>query len=94
MYCGSNRNNPEVKSGRKRIGNRYNCFRKGIGVGLSLPYSPEYTIKYAPVDRRKIYCGKEAQLPVGYHILGNNTMCLTKGVGVGRTIKARRRKKK
>jgi len=92
MYCGNNRRHPDLRAGRKVIGNRYDCFRRGVGVGLSLPYDPSYLNRYVPIDPRKIYCGKSDRLPENYHILGSNPMCYTKGVGVGRTLKAKRQR--
>lgn len=87
MYCGNNRRNSEVKNGNLVIGNRYGCLKKGIGIGMNLPADPEYK-DYAPIDTRKIYCGKAPRLPRGYQLMGSNSMCLQKGVGVGKKIKA------
>ena len=89
MYCGNNRRDPKVRSRRQVIGTRYGCLKKGIGVGLSLPYDPEYTNRFVPVDTRKIYCGDSAELPEGYDLLGSNSMCYHKGVGVGKALKAK-----
>lgn len=78
--------------GKKVIGNPYSCLKKGIGVGLSLPYDPDYARRYVPIDARKIYCGTAQQLPEGYDIMGSNGMCYTKGVGVGRSMKAKKKR--
>jgi hypothetical protein len=93
MYCGNNRNSKELKNG-KRIGSRYQCLKKGIGVGMGLPLDLDYLQEYIPIDARKIYCGKAPRLPEGYDILGTSHMCYTKGVGVGRTMKAKKSGKK
>lgn len=93
MYCGNNGNDPDIRSGRKQIGNRYSCFKQGIGIGLNLPVDPSFMYEYIPIDSRKMYCGKSNILPVGYDILGNNSMCLQKGVGVGKGIKADKERK-
>ena len=93
MYCGNNKNSKAVKDGKK-IGTRYECLKKGIGVGLHLPLDLEYLNEYIPIDSRKIYCGKSPRLPEGYDLLGNSHMCYTKGIGVGRTMKAKKSKKK
>lgn len=93
MYCGNNRRSPKLRSGNQVLGTRYGCLKKGIGVGLSLPYDPEYTNRFVPVDGRKIYCGEAENLPDGYDIMGNNSMCYHKGVGVGRTLKAKKIRK-
>lgn len=90
MYCGNNRRNPQVRSGEKVIGTKYGCLKRGIGVGLGLPYDPEYSNRYVPVDGRKIYCGQAEELPQGYDLMGNNSMCYFKGVGVGRALKAKK----
>ena len=94
LYCGNNRLNPDVVSGRKRIGTRYQCFKKGIGVGMNLPFDPLYAMPYAPIDRSRIYCGKERRIPRGYTRMGSPATCLRKGVGVGKKINADKRKKK
>lgn len=57
MYCGNNRNSKQVKNGNK-IGSRYECLKKGIGVGMNLPLDLDYLDEYIPIDSRKIYCGK------------------------------------
>lgn len=89
MYCGNNRRNPKVRSGQQVIGTKYGCLKKGIGVGLGLPYDPEYSNRYVPVDGRKIYCGEAEELPEGYDLMGSNSMCYFKGVGVGKALKAK-----
>ena len=81
-------------SNNKYIGNkgtRYDCFRKGVGIGLNQPLDKSYRNRYSPRDKRKLYCGKARRLPQKYDIMGNLPMCLQKGVGVGKTMKARRR---
>lgn len=93
IYCGNNARDLELRSGRKRRGNRYQCMKKGIGVGMSLPFDNTYATRYVPIDRRKIWCGKSNQLPAGYDILGTTGMCYTKGVGIGRSIKAKKKRK-
>lgn len=92
MYCGNNRRSPKLRSGQAVIGTRYGCLKKGIGVGLSLPYDPEYNNRFVPIDSRKIYCGDAVDLPEGYDILGTNSMCYSKGVGTGRKIKANKQR--
>jgi hypothetical protein len=79
-----------LKNGKVVIGNRYKCFKNGIGIGLNLPFDKNYLVKYVPIDKRKIYCGKENMLPVGYDLLGSNYMCHTKGIGVGKALKAKK----
>ena len=92
MYCGNNRNHPSIK--KQKIGNRYSCLKKGIGVGKSLPYDKLYLILYKPIDKRKIYCGLSNKLPKQYDLFGSNQMCFQIGVGVGRRIKAKKGLKK
>jgi hypothetical protein len=93
IYCGNNRASLELRKKGTKIGNRYDCFRKGVGVGLNLDYDPTYSTRFVPIDARKIYCGKLTRLPEGYHIMGNNPICLQKGIGVGKTLKAKKPKK-
>jgi len=82
-YCGNNAYELE----NKRLGSRYDCFRKGVGVGLNLPIVPE---RYEPIDRYRVYCGNARRLPEGYNVMGTRADCLRKGVGVGKKIAAER----
>jgi hypothetical protein len=90
MYCGNNRRNPKVRSGEQVIGTKYDCFRRGVGIGLNLPYDSSYSNRFVPVDERKIYCGTANELPAGYDLLGSNMMCMSKGIGVGKALKAKK----
>lgn len=87
MYCGNNKNHKSLKNGELKIGDRYSCLRKGIGMGLQLPVDDDY-VDYKPIDKRKIYCGKEKKLPKGYSSMGSNSQCLQKGIGIGKAKKA------
>lgn len=93
MYCGNNARSLEIRKQGKKIGTRYTCFRRGVGIGLGLPYDPSYATRYVPIDKRKVYCGKSDKLPQGYDMMGNNPMCMRKGVGVGRSLKAKKHRK-
>lgn len=75
IYCGNN------KLISNRRGNRYECFRKGVGVGLN---KKELEI-YLPITKSKIYCGNK-DLPTNYSKFGTPSECLQKGVGVGKKI--------
>lgn len=92
IYCGNNRNNPDLVSGRKRLGTRYECFRKGVGVGRNLPYDKAYSTPYIPIDDFKVYCGKKTRLPPGYDRMGSASQCLHKGIGVGKSLRAKKRR--
>jgi hypothetical protein len=87
-YCGNNSRDAGLINGTKTLGTRYSCLRKGIGLGKNQPYDPAYNMDYDPIDTRKIYCGKQNNLPAGYDSMGNLHQCLTKGIGVGKKIKA------
>ena len=93
MYCGNNRNNPDLVAGVKILGTRYDCFRKGVGVGLHLPPDPDYAIAYDPIDDSKVYCGNQIGLPVGYDRAGNLPTCLQKGVSIGKLLRMQREQK-
>lgn len=88
-YCGNNRNDPALTSGEKKMGTRYICFRRGVGIGKNLPLDPAFSVPYDPIDNFKIYCGKKTRLPPGYDRMGSLSHCLQKGVGVGKSLKAR-----
>lgn len=90
IYCGNNRYDSSLINGRKRIGSRYECLKKGIGIGLSMPVDLSYLDRYRAIDTRKMYCGTQLELPEGYDYMGTTTACLQHGVGVGRKIKAER----
>jgi len=76
------------------IGSRYLCLKNGIGVGLSLPYDPDYEDEYEPIDDRKYYCGDKSpghSPPEGYDAIGSNAICHRIGVGAGKRLKIRSR---
>ena len=93
IYCGNNLNDVKLTSGTHNIGTNYQCLRKGIGVGINLPYDPAYSRPYRPIDNRKFYCGKSRRLPRGrgYFAIGSPSKCLQKGVGIGKKQIADRR---
>lgn len=88
LYCGNNSLNKNLVKGKVKMGTRYSCLRRGIGVGLNLPCNADYKGKFAPIDKRKVYCGKSKTLPTGYDLFGNLAQCHSKGVGVGMRKKA------
>ena len=88
MYCGNNRLNSGLLDGSVRLGTRYDCLKKGIITGINLPYDPEYSSEYDPIDDTKIYCGNKNRLPENYDMFGNLPGCLRKGVGIGKKQKA------
>jgi hypothetical protein len=88
MYCGNNSENPDLLSGKLQIGNRYGCLRKGIGKGLHMPIDENYLGPYSPIDKRKVYCGKQDDIPDSYDIIGSLPHCLQKGIGIGKLKKA------
>ena len=92
IYCGNNSLSKELTSKKKRRGSRFQCFRKGVGIGLAQPLDKSYLSKYKAIDKRKLYCGKARSLPDGYNIMGSSSMCLQRGVGVGKTLKAKKSK--
>lgn len=94
IYCGNNLNDTKLTSGTHNIGTNYQCLRKGIGVGLNLPYDPSYSRPYRPIDGRKFYCGKSRRPPAdgGYFANGSPSKCLQKGVGIGKKQIANRRR--
>ncbi len=87
IYCGNNRLNNNLVNGNSRLGNRYECFKKGLGKGLSLPIDENYRNGYEPIDNTRIYCGNREELPENYDRFGNLPHCLQKGIGVGKRIK-------
>jgi hypothetical protein len=92
VYCGNNALDPGLISGEKILGSNYRCLKKGVGVGLNLPYDDLYIQPYQPIDNTKIYCGTKQNIPQGYDRRGNLPECFRKGVGVGRKIKTTKEK--
>ena len=90
IYCGNNRLNNNLVNGTYHLGNRYECFKKGIGKGLSLQTDENYRNGYEPIDNTRIYCGNKEDLPNDYNRFGNLAHCLQKGIGVGKRIKIER----
>ena len=86
-YCGNKANFTGLINGTHIIGTNYQCLRKGIGVGLHLPYDNNYTLPYVPIDNRKYYCGKQQEIPIAgnYFALGSPSKCLSIGIGVGKS---------
>jgi hypothetical protein len=80
IYCGNNKYSSELVNKSATLGSNYECFKKGIGIGLNNDILP---IQYEAIDKRKIYCGNKQYLPKGYDYYGNLPMCLQMGVGVG-----------
>jgi hypothetical protein len=85
MYCGNN----ALKAG-VRFGTRYDCLKKGIGVGIHAPVDPSYNEPYEPIDKTRVYCGTKKRLPGNYDRMGSPSECLRKGVGIGKRISAKR----
>ena len=90
MYCGNNRVNEGLLNGSKTLGTRYTCLKRGIGIGLHLPYDREYNGNYEPLYDEKIYCGNQENLPAGYDRFGSLSQCQARGVGVGKKLRAER----
>jgi hypothetical protein len=89
IYCGNNLNAQQLTSGTHTLGTKYECLRKGIGVGSHLPYDENFSGAYMPVDNRKYYCGKAEEIPAGYDEMGSPSICIVKGVGIGKAQRAR-----
>jgi len=87
MYCGNNRLSRKLANGAQ-IGDRLGCLRRGIYIGLNLPYDEEYTGQYEPIDNTRLYCGTRLNLPENYDRIGQNHECHRIGVGIGKRIKA------
>lgn len=89
IYCGNNARSNDILNGNKVVGTRYGCMRKGIGKGLNSHVDNTYLGDYEPIDKRKIYCGNDDNLPDGYDLMGNLPQCLQKGIGIGKKQKAK-----
>ena len=90
IYCGNNLKNSRLLNKELLPGSRYNCLRKGVGIGRNLPYDPDYEDDYDPIDKTRIYCGKSNKLPTNYDKLGSNIECLRKGIGKGKQIRVKK----
>lgn len=86
LYCGNNRRHPDIVQGRKVIGSRYKCFKKGFGQGLKEPVL-NHLDEYEPIDETRIYCGDKRALPEGKDRFGTPSECLRKGFGVAQKVK-------
>ncbi len=86
IYCGTKDPIPE---GYTEKGTRYQCLRKGIGVGLHLPAERIAALVERPPSSKdvakkpKTYCGNSEVLPPEYASFATPYACLRKGVGVG-----------
>jgi hypothetical protein len=78
-----------------RYGTRFECMKKGVGVGMMVMNEkiqnnqpiPERKIKKNP---KKKYCGTDLMLPDNYTQYGNRYECLKKGVGVGMNLELKK----
>lgn len=86
VYCGNNRRHPDIVQGRKVVGSRYKCFKKGFGQGFKKPVL-NHLDEYEPIDKTRIYCGNKRVLPEGKDRFGTPTECLRKGFGVSQKVK-------
>lgn len=86
IYCGNNRRHPDLMSGRKVIGSRYKCFKKGFGQGLKEPVLNRLD-EYEPIDQTRIYCGDKRALPERADRFGTPSECLRKGFGAAQKVK-------
>lgn len=96
MYCGNNRLYSKLLTGEVVLGTRYQCLRRGIGVGKNIPYDSKYEDEYEPIDPTRIYCGMKNYLPRGYDRFGSLADCHRMGVGIGKrlTCASRRRSRR
>lgn len=78
IYCGTQVQLPDGYDSR---GTRYQCLRKGIGIGLHLVNQAPPMRPAQPQPR--LYCGNAPEAPNGYDGLATPYICLRKGVGVG-----------
>lgn len=78
IYCGNNILNADTK------GTRYQCLKKGIGIGMNSDDFELYLSKNK--TRNKIYCGNSSELPPDYNRFGSTIECISRGFGVGKGI--------
>jgi len=94
IYCGNNRNHPDILNGDSVFGTPYRCMQKGYMFGRHhLPIDPTYADYYEQYMPRKIWCGKRTLLPQQlrdrrYDMNGTLPECYRYGLGAGRRAKA------
>lgn len=90
VYCGTDLLLPPEYD---VMGNRHQCLRKGVGVGMMLPDAQRTAFLARPYvpSAQQLYCGNATALPVGYTHFGTRSQCLKKGVGVGLGMNQARR---
>lgn len=88
IYCGTQEQLPPEYTAK---GTRYQCLRKGVGVGLHLPRERIDALKEGgDKNKPKTYCGNSQVLPPDYVSFATPYACLRKGVGVGMWTQKRR----
>jgi len=89
VYCGNNRLDLEVQTGRQVLGTRHKCLKKGFGTGYYV-VAPNRSLMlpYEPLVNDRFYCGNKNELPNGYTRFGTLSQCFSKGVGAGMRKKA------
>lgn len=85
IYCGNNSIATPLLNGTARIGTNYECLRKGIGKGRSLPYDVSFNVPRIPIDSRRFYCGEKRDMPTRYFARGSPSKCLAVGIGIGKS---------
>ena len=94
IYCGNNRNHPDIINEESIFGTPYRCMQKGYMFGRHhLPVDPTYADDYEQHMPRKIWCGKFTLSPQQmrrrrYDINGTLPECYRYGLGAGRRAKA------
>lgn len=94
IYCGNNRNHPDILNGDSVFGIPYRCMQKGYMFGRHhLPIDPTYADDYEQHMPRKIWCGKRTLSPQQlrgrrYDFNGTLPECYRYGLGAGRRAKA------
>ncbi len=83
IYCGNQNPIPEDYD---VMGSRYQCLRKGIGVGIYRINIEDRILPQSDPNRPKLYCGTSEDIPQGYVGMATPYQCLRKGVGVGMYI--------
>jgi hypothetical protein len=82
IYCGNNKLFRGLINGTHIQGNKYDCMRKGFGVGYNMDIDDSYRELWKPIKTDKqFFCGRNRH-PTKRS--GTNLECFRKGMKVGK----------
>ena len=91
ILCSNNEFDYRLKAngGKMDFGTPTMCLKKGYGLGFNqhiqdeAEFLKQWTGKYKPLVKQKLWCGDDATVPPGYDMHATLPQCLSKGYARG-----------